>query len=250
MHANKREEITEVRAGDICACVGLKNVTTGDTICNEDKPVLLETIEFPEPVIHVAVEPKTKTDQEKMGVALHKLAQEDPTFRVHTDEDSSQTIISGMGELHLEIIVDRMMREFNVQANVGKPQVAYRETLRKNSRGRGQVHPPDRRQRPVRPRQDPPESERAGKGFEFEDDTKGGSVPKEYIKPIEMGIKEAMEGGVSGRLSDGGREGLALRRQLSRSGLQRTGVQDRRFDGLQGGRPQGKPRAAGAGDVG
>ncbi|MDR3765394.1 MAG: elongation factor G [Acidobacteriota bacterium] len=196
MHANKREEITEVLAGDICACVGLKNITTGDTICDENKPVLLETIEFPEPVIHVAVEPKTKTDQEKMGVALHKLAQEDPTFRVHTDEDSSQTIISGMGELHLEIIVDRMMREFNVQANVGKPQVAYRETLRKNSEaegkyirqtgGNGQYGHVKIRLYPNEP----------GKGFEFSDDTKGGSVPKEYIKPIEMGIKEAMEGGV------------------------------------------------------
>jgi elongation factor G len=196
MHANKREELTEVLAGDICACVGLKNVTTGDTICDEQKPILLETIEFPEPVIHVAVEPKTKTDQEKMGVALHKLAQEDPTFRVHTDEDSSQTIISGMGELHLEIIVDRMMREFNVQANVGKPQVAYRETLRKNSEaegkyirqtgGNGQYGHVKIRLSPNEP----------GKGFTFEDATKGGSVPKEYIKPIEMGIKEAMEGGV------------------------------------------------------
>jgi elongation factor G len=157
MHANKREELTEVLAGDICACVGLKNVTTGDTICDEQKPILLETIEFPEPVIHVAVEPKTKTDQEKMGVALHKLAQEDPTFRVHTDEDSSQTIISGMGELHLEIIVDRMMREFNVQANVGKPQVAYR--------GRRQVHSADGRQRSVRTREDPPVTERAWQGL-------------------------------------------------------------------------------------
>ena len=196
MHANKREEITEVLAGDICACVGLKNVTTGDTICDEAKPIRLETIEFPEPVIHVAVEPKTKTDQEKMGVALNKLAQEDPTFRVHTDQDSSQTIISGMGELHLEIIVDRMMREFNVQANVGKPQVAYRETLRKNSEaegkyirqtgGSGQYGHVKIRLYPNEP----------GKGFEFSDDTKGGAVPKEYIKPIEMGIKEAMEGGV------------------------------------------------------
>jgi elongation factor G len=176
--------------------VGLKNVTTGDTICNEDKPILLETIEFPEPVIHVAVEPKTKTDQEKMGVALHKLAQEDPTFRVHTDEDSSQTIISGMGELHLEIIVDRMMREFNVQANVGKPQVAYRETVRKNSEaegkyirqtgGSGQYGHVKLRLYPNEP----------GKGFEFENGTTGGSIPKEFIKPIEMGIKEAMEGGV------------------------------------------------------
>jgi elongation factor G len=196
MHANKREEITEVRAGDICACVGLKNVTTGDTISDQSKPILLETIEFPEPVIHVAVEPKTKSDQEKMGVALHKLAQEDPTFRVHTDPESAQTIISGMGELHLEIIVDRMMREFNVQANVGKPQVAYRETLRKNSEAEGKYirqtggsgqygH--------VKIRLEPNE---AGKGFEFENAVIGGSVPKEYVKPVEAGIKEAMEGGV------------------------------------------------------
>ncbi len=171
-------------------------MTTGDTICNEEKPILLETIEFPEPVIHVAVEPKTKTDQEKMGIALHKLAQEDPTFRVHTDPESAQTIISGMGELHLEIIVDRMMREFNVQANVGKPQVAYRETLRKNSEaegkyirqtgGNGQYGHVKIRLAPNEP----------GKGFEFENATTGGSVPREYIKPIEAGIKEAMEGGV------------------------------------------------------
>ena len=152
MHANKREEISEIYAGDICACVGLRNVTTGDTICDEKHPITLESIEFPAPVISVAVEPKTKTDQEKMGVALGKLAQEDPTFKVNTDPDSGQTIISGMGELHLEIIVDRMMREFNVQANVGKPQVAYRETIRKTVGGGRQVHPPDRRQRPVRTR--------------------------------------------------------------------------------------------------
>ena len=137
MHANKREEISEIYAGDICACVGLRNVTTGDTICNDDHPITLESIEFPAPVISVAVEPKTKSDQEKMGVALGKLAQEDPTFRVSTDPDSGQTIIAGMGELHLEIIIDRMMREFNVQANIGKPQVAYRETIRKHSEAEG-----------------------------------------------------------------------------------------------------------------
>ena len=137
MHANKREDITEIYAGDICACVGLKHITTGDTICDEEHPIILESIEFPAPVISVAVEPKTKSDQEKMGVALSKLAQEDPTFKVNTDPDSGQTIISGMGELHLEIIVDRMMREFNVQANVGKPQVAYRETIRKESKAEG-----------------------------------------------------------------------------------------------------------------
>jgi len=196
MHANKREEISEILAGDICAVVGLKNVTTGDTISNVEHPVVLESIEFPEPVIAVAVEPKTKSDQEKMGVALGKLAQEDPTFRVHTDQESGQTIIEGMGELHLEIIVDRMMREFNVQANVGKPQVAYRETIRKHSEaegkfirqtgGHGQYGHVKLRIEPNEP----------GKGFEFVNDTVGGTVPKEYIKPVEAGIKAAMEGGV------------------------------------------------------
>jgi elongation factor G len=195
MHANKREEISEIYAGDICACVGLKNVSTGDTICDEKHPIVLETIEFPAPVISVAVEPKTKGDQEKMGIALSKLANEDPTFKVHTDPDSGQTIISGMGELHLEIIVDRMMREFSVQANVGKPQVAYRETIRKPSEaegkfirqtgGRGQYGH-------VKIRIEPDPS----KGYEFVDEITGGAVPKEYIKPVSEGIREAMEGGV------------------------------------------------------
>jgi elongation factor G len=196
MHANKREEISEICAGDICACVGLRNVSTGDTICDEKHPILLESIEFPAPVIDVAVEPKTKGDQEKMGMALAKLAQEDPTFKVHTDPDSGQTIISGMGELHLEIIIDRMMREFSVEANVGKPQVAYRETIRKPAEaegkyirqtgGRGQYGHAKIRLEPQEP----------GKGYEFVNDIVGGSVPKEYIKPIDQGIKEAMEGGV------------------------------------------------------
>jgi elongation factor G len=195
MHANKREEIQEVYAGDICACVGLRNVTTGDTISDKNNPILLESIEFPAPVIAVAVEPKTKGDQEKMGLALGKLAQEDPTFRVHTDTETGQTIISGMGELHLEIIVDRMMREFNVQANVGKPQVAYRETIRKAAEaegkfirqtgGRGQYGH-------VKIRIEP----NPGKGFEFVNDIVGGVVPREYIRPVEHGIKEALEGGV------------------------------------------------------
>ncbi len=195
MHANKREEISEIYAGDICACVGLKNISTGDTICDEKHPIVLETIEFPAPVISVAVEPKTKGDQEKMGIALSKLANEDPTFKVHTDPDSGQTIISGMGELHLEIIVDRMMREFSVEANVGKPQVAYRETIRKASEaegkfirqtgGRGQYGH-------VKVRIDPD----PGKGYEFVDEITGGAVPKEYIKPVSEGIREAMEGGV------------------------------------------------------
>jgi elongation factor G len=196
MHANKREEINEILAGDICAAVGLKNVSTGDTICNEDHPIALESIEFATPVISVAVEPKTKADQEKMGMALGKLAQEDPTFKVHTDPDSGQTIISGMGELHLEIIVDRMMREYKVEANVGKPQVAYRETIRKHSEaegkyirqtgGRGQYGH-------VKIRLDPQEP---GKGYEFVNEIVGGVVPKEYIKPVDHGIQEALEGGV------------------------------------------------------
>jgi elongation factor G len=196
MHANKREDISEILAGDICAAVGLKNVSTGDTICDESHPITLESIEFAVPVISVAVEPKTKADQEKMGMALGKLAQEDPTFKVHTDPDSGQTIISGMGELHLEIIVDRMMREYKVEANVGKPQVAYRETIRKKSEaegkyirqtgGRGQYGHAKIRLEPQEP----------GKGYEFVNDIIGGSVPKEFIKPIDQGIREAMEGGV------------------------------------------------------
>jgi elongation factor G len=196
MHANKREEISEIYAGDICACVGLRNVTTGDTICDQKHPILLESIEFPAPVISVAVEPKTKGDQEKMGIALSKLAQEDPTFKVHTDPDSGQTIISGMGELHLEIIIDRMMREFSVEANVGKPQVAYRETIRKPSEaegkfirqtgGRGQYGHVKIRLEPQQP----------GAGYVFENEIVGGTVPKEYVKPVDQGIKEAMEGGV------------------------------------------------------
>src|SRR5262252_8376846 len=196
MHANKREEISEIYAGDICACVGLRNVSTGDTICDEKHAILLESIEFPAPVIAVAVEPKTKGDQEKMGLALSKLAQEDPTFKVHTDPDSGQTIISGMGELHLEIIIDRMMREYKVEANVGKPQVAYRETVRRHSDaegkyirqtgGRGQYGH-------VKIYLDPQEP---GKGYEFVNDIVGGVVPKEYIKPVDQGIQEALEGGV------------------------------------------------------
>jgi elongation factor G len=196
MHANKREDIQEILAGDICACVGLKNVHTGDTITNEDHPIALESITFAVPVISVAVEPKTKADQEKMGMALGRLAQEDPTFKVHTDPDSGQTIISGMGELHLEIIVDRMMREYKVEANVGKPQVAYRETIRKKTEaegkyirqtgGKGQYGH-------VRLRLEPQEP---GKGYEFVNEVIGGSIPKEFIKPIDQGIKEALEGGI------------------------------------------------------
>ncbi len=196
MHANKREEISEILAGDICAAVGLKNVGTGDTICNEDHPIALESITFAVPVISVAVEPKTKADQEKMGMALQRLAQEDPTFKVHTDPDSGQTIISGMGELHLEIIVDRMMREYKVEANVGKPQVAYRETIRRHAEaegkyirqtgGKGQYGHAKIYLDPQPP----------GLGYEFVNDITGGSVPKEFIKPIDQGIREALEGGI------------------------------------------------------
>jgi elongation factor G len=196
MHANKREEISEILAGDICAAVGLKNVGTGDTICDEDHPIALESITFAVPVISVAVEPKTKADQEKMGTALSRLAQEDPTFKVHTDPDSGQTIISGMGELHLEIIVDRMMREYKVEANVGKPQVAYRETIRRHAEAEGKYI----RQTGGRGQYghakiylDP---QPAGTGYEFVNDIVGGSVPKEFIKPIDQGIREALEGGV------------------------------------------------------
>jgi elongation factor G len=196
MHANQREEIKEVRAGDIAAAVGLKDVTTGDTLCDREKIITLERMEFPEPVISVAVEPKTKADQEKMGIALSKLAAEDPSFRVRTDEESGQTIISGMGELHLEIIVDRMKREFNVEANVGAPQVAYRETIRKmveqegkfvrQSGGRGQYGHVWLRIEPKEP----------GTGYEFVNAIVGGVVPKEYVAPVDKGIQEQIQNGV------------------------------------------------------
>ena len=196
MHSNTREEIKEVRAGDIAACVGLKNITTGTTLCSPDSPVILERMEFPDPVISVAVEPKTKSDQEKMGLALQKLAQEDPSFQVRTDEESGQTIISGMGELHLEIIVDRMKREFKVEANVGRPQVAYRETIRakveqegkfvRQSGGRGQYGH-------VWIRLEPRE---AGEGYEFVNAIVGGVVPREYIGAVDKGIQEQLQNGV------------------------------------------------------
>ena len=198
MHSNDRKEIKEVRAGDIAAAVGLKDVTTGDTLCDLKQPITLERMEFPEPVISVAVEPKTKPDQDRMGVALQKLAKEDPSFRVHTDEESNQTIISGMGELHLDIIVDRMRREFNVAANVGKPQVAYRETIRKSveqegkfvrqSGGRGQYGHVFLRIEPL------PE----GAGYEFENAIVGGVVPREYISAVDKGIQDQMQNGVVG----------------------------------------------------
>ena len=195
MHANKREDITEIMAGDICAVVGLKNVITGDTICDEKHPILLESIDFPEPVIQLAIEPKTKVDQEKLGIAIAKLVQEDPTLRVNTDPDTGQTILAGMGELHLEIIVDRMQREFGVGANVGKPQVAYRETIRqvsefdythkKQTGGSGQYARCKLRVEPNH-----------AKGFEYDNEIRGGTIPKEFIPAIEKGVKEALEGGI------------------------------------------------------
>jgi len=196
MHSNSREEIKEVRAGDIACAVGLKDTTTGDTLCDMDKRIILERMEFPEPVISIAIEPKTKADQEKMGIALQKLAAEDPSFRVHTDEETNQTIISGMGELHLDIIVDRMKREFKVEANVGAPQVSYRETIKKaveaegkfvrQSGGRGQYGHVMVRMEPLEP----------GSGFEFVNSTVGGSVPREYIGAVEKGCKAQLESGV------------------------------------------------------
>src|SRR5437660_6581965 len=197
MHANKREELEEVRAGDIAAAIGLKDTKTGDTLCDANHPIILEAMRFPEPVISVAIEPKTKADQDKLSIALQKLSEEDPTFRVHTDAETSQTIISGMGELHLEIIVERMRREFKVDANVGRPQVAYRETVRKRveyiegkfirqTGGRGQYGHVVIHLEPGEP----------GTGFVFEDNIVGGSIPREYIGPVEQGVKEALENGV------------------------------------------------------
>jgi elongation factor G len=196
MHANKREEIEQIYSGDICAAVGLKSTLTGHTLCDENKSVILEAMVFPEPVISVAIEPKTKADQEKLGFSLQKLMQEDPSFRVMTDQETGQVIISGMGELHLEIIVDRLLREFKVDANVGKPQVAYRETIRKKvtaegkyirqTGGRGQYGHAVIDLEPQEP----------GKGFEFVNKTVGGSIPKEYVMPVQKGIVEAMENGV------------------------------------------------------
>jgi len=196
MHANDRQEVDEILAGDIAACIGLKDVTTGETLCDPDKPIILERMVFPEPVIHVAVEPKTKADQEKMGIALSRLAQEDPSFRVRTDEETNQTIISGMGELHLEILVDRMRREFNVEANVGAPQVAYREAIKKKvevegkfvkqSGGKGQYGHVWITMEPSG----------EGKGFEFVDAIKGGTVPREFIPAVEKGLRETIPSGI------------------------------------------------------
>lgn len=224
MHANHRQDIETVYAGDIAAAVGLKNTTTGDTLCDEKHPVILESMEFPDPVIRVAIEPKTKAGQEKMGIALSKLAEEDPTFKTYTDEETGQTIIAGMGELHLEIIVDRLLREFKVEANVGAPQVAYKETVRRladvdnkyarQSGGRGQYGH-------VKIKLEPNEQ---GKGYEFVNAIVGGVIPKEYIPAVDARYSGRDAVGRARRLSGCGREGHAVRRLLSRGRLLRNGL--------------------------
>ncbi len=250
MHANQREDIKEVRAGDIAAAVGLKEATTGDTLSDPQKVITLEKMVFPEPVIHVAVEPKTKADQEKMGIALNRLAQEDPSFRVHTDEESGQTIISGMGELHLEILVDRMKREFGVEANVGAPQVAYREAIKKpvqvegkfikQSGGRGQYGHVWLKMEPTG----------HGKGFEFVDAIKGGTVPREYIPAVEKGLARDAAQRRARRLSGRRHQGHAVRRVVARRRLERKRVQDGGVDGVQGRHAPSQSGAARADDGG
>ncbi len=247
MHANKREDIQEILAGDICAAV-LKNVSTGDTICDEKHPILLESIDFPEPVIQLAIEPKTKADQEKLGMAIQKLVQEDPTLRVSTDPDTGQTILAGMGELHLEIIVDRMQREFNVGANVGKPQVAYRETIRtkaeydythkKQTGGRGQYARTKLRVEP-----------NPGKGFEFENEITRRLDSAGIYPGGREGRARSAGRRSAGGLSDGGREGGGVRRRLPRSGFVGNGVQDLRFHLPEGSREARQAGAARAGDA-
>src|SRR3979411_1196438 len=208
MRANKREEIEEVRAGDIAAAIGLKETRTGDTMCDDEHPIILEAMKFPNPVIDVAIEPKTKADQDKLAIALHKLSEEDPTFRVHSDAETAQTIISGMGELHLEVLVERMKRAFKVYANLARPQVAYRETVRKRveevegkfirqTGGRGQYGHVVINMEPGKP----------GTGFVFEDNIVGGTIPREYIGPVEQGVKEALENGVLAGYPMGAGEG-------------------------------------------
>ena len=229
MHANHREEIDEVYAGDIAAAVGLKDTFTGDTLTDPDHPIILESMTFPEPVIEVAIEPKTKADQDKLGVALQRLAEEDPTFRVQNDEETGQTLIAGMGELHLDVLVDRMMREFKVAANVGKPQVSYRETIRKAAQGNGRFV----RQTGGRGQYGHAvikiEPNEKGAGYEFVDKIVGGTIPREYIKSVDAGHPRGPRDGHVRRLSDGGRQGHALRRLVPRRRLVGDGVQDRRL---------------------
>ena len=246
MHANQREDLDVAMAGDIVAGLGFKNVTTGDTLCDRDHAVILERMEFPEPVIHVAIEPKTKSDQEKLGKALKSLSDEDPTFRIRSDEETGQTVISGMGELHLEVLVDRMQREFGVEATVGKPQVAYRETITKEVRnveyrhikqsgGSGQfaVVKIDMEPNP-------------GGGYEFQDKISGGKIPREYINPTNQGLQSSLDNGVLAGYPDRRRQGVAGRRPVPRRRLLGDGVQDRRPDGVPQGRRDGQAGPDGA----
>ena len=241
MHANKREELPRAGAGDIIAVAGLKQTTTGDTLSDPQKPIVLESMTFPAPVIDVAIEPKTKSDQEKLGIAIQKLAEEDPTFQVHNDEETGQTIISGMGELHLEILVDRMRREFKVEANVGKPQVAYRETIRriveredfthkKQTGGSGQYAK-------VQIKLEPLEMTPDGPTYEFVNAVTGGRIPKEFIPSVDAGAQEAMQYGILAGYPLVGVKCHPARRWLPRGRLVRDGVQDRRFDGASRPRP-------------
>ena len=234
MHANHREEIDEVYAGDIAAAVGLKDTFTGDTLADPDHPVVLESMTFPEPVIEVKIEPKTKADQDKLGVALQRLSEEDPTFRVKTDPETGETLIAGMGELHLDVLVDRMVREFKVAANIGKPQVSYRETIRRAAEGNGRF---------VRQtggkgqyghaiiRLEPQEK---GAGYEFVDKIVGGTIPREYIKSVDAGIREALETGIYAGFPVVDVKVTLLRRVVPRGRLVGDGLQDRRLDGRQG----------------
>ena len=250
MHANHREEISEVYAGDIGAIVGLKDTYTGDTLCDPEHPILLETISFPEPVIEVKIEPRTKADQDKMGIALQRLAEEDPTFRVHTDPESGETLIAGMGELHLDVIVDRMVREFKVAANVGKPQVSYRETIRRAAEGNGLF----KRQTGGKGQYGhvvlTAEPNEKGAGYEFVDKIVGGTIPREYMRADQHGHRRGPQDRHLRRLPDGRREGHRLRRLVPRGRLVGDGVQDRRLDGHQGCRREGEPGRARADDAG
>ena len=250
LHANHREEVESVSAGDIAAAVGLKNTFTGDTLTDEAHPIVLEAITFPEPVIELAVEPKTKADQDKMGIALQRLAEEDPTFRVSTDQESSQTRIAGMGELHLEVIVDRMLREFKVQANVGRPQVSYREAIRQGAKAEGRLVRQTGGKGQYGHAVITLEPLERGSGYVFESKIVGGAIPREYWKAVEEGIRDALGRRYRGRLSADRCQGYAHRRVVPRGRLVRDGLQDRRLDGGQGRRRQGGPRHPRAGDEG
>ena len=249
MHANSREDVDHIFAGDIVAGIGFKNTTTGDTLADSTNPVQLESMEFPAPVISVAIEPKTKSDEEKLSESLHRLSEEDPTFLVRSDEETGQTIISGMGELHLEVLVDRLLREFRVDASVGTPQVAYRETIRKavdkvdykhvkQTGGKGQYGHVVINLEPTGP----------GGGYEFVDQIKGGNVPREYIPAVDAGIEDALDQGILAGYPLVDVRAILIGRVLTRCGLLGDGLQDRRFDGPPGGSSTSGHQASGAGN--